>query len=276
MDRGHASTGMPIKLSALVAALLCAATVRAQMPPLAGIAHEAFRVSDLDSSRDFYHKLGFEQAFEFADPGKPAVAFIKINDRQFIELYARLDNSQDLGLMHFCFEADDIAAVHDAYAARQLNPTAAKKARAGNLLFVMHDPEGQLLEYTQYLPGSLHSLDRGKHLGAERISERLLGGATLVHDLAAEHAFYISKLGFESRSADGNRLLLPGGSGDEVNLEAASATSKSAIMFAVEDSKQTARALRRRGFAVQTNHESVSITGPDGILVIFRQARKKK
>jgi len=38
-------------------------------PTLAGIAHVAFRVSDIAKSREFYQQLGFEQSFEFNDPG---------------------------------------------------------------------------------------------------------------------------------------------------------------------------------------------------------------
>jgi catechol 2,3-dioxygenase-like lactoylglutathione lyase family enzyme len=150
----------------LVFGLVCTLNLFAQSPDLVGVAHVAFRVDDLQKAREFYQKLGFEQAFEFSDAGKTSVAFIKINDRQFIELYPRTDPSQPGGLMHICFEANHIQAVHDAYVKQGLQPTEVKKARAGNLLFVMHDPEGQLLEYTQYLPGSLHSESRGKHLGS--------------------------------------------------------------------------------------------------------------
>jgi catechol 2,3-dioxygenase-like lactoylglutathione lyase family enzyme len=64
--------------------LVCALPLRAQNTGLVGIAHVAFRVRDYEKSRTFYQKLGFEQAFEFADPGKPSVSFIKINDHQFL------------------------------------------------------------------------------------------------------------------------------------------------------------------------------------------------
>jgi Dihydrodipicolinate synthetase family len=53
----------------------------------------------------------------------------------------------------------------------------------------MHDPEGQLLEYAQYLPDSLHSLDRGKHLGEHRISQYLWKATATVQDITAERTF---------------------------------------------------------------------------------------
>ena len=79
-----------------------------------------------------------------------------------------------------------------------LQPTEPKKARAGNLLFVMHGPDDQLLEYTQYMPESLHSLDRGKHLG-DRISSHILEATTPVRDLGGERAYYTDKLGIQKR-----------------------------------------------------------------------------
>src|SRR5215831_9642071 len=82
---------------------------------LDGIAHVAFRVSDLSVSREFYRKLGFEQAFEFNDAGGTTVSYMKVNDRQFIELYRRTSDSQPLGLMHICFETSDMDGLHAEY-----------------------------------------------------------------------------------------------------------------------------------------------------------------
>ena len=87
----------------------------AQSTDLTGIAHIALRVNDLDKSRDFYHKLGFEQGFEFSDNGKISVAYLKVNDRQFIELIPRTSDSQPGGILHTCFEVADIESLHKAY-----------------------------------------------------------------------------------------------------------------------------------------------------------------
>src|SRR5882724_10155913 len=163
--------------------LLSALNVYAQSTDLTGIAHIAFRVNDLQKSRDFYHVLGFEQAFEFRDAGKTSVAYIKVNDRQFIELIPRTSDSQPGGILHKCFEVADIESLHEAYVERGLQPTESKKARAGNLLFVMYGPDNQLLEFTQYLPESLHSQDHGKHLSPRRISPHMLAATTGVKDL---------------------------------------------------------------------------------------------
>jgi len=243
----------------------------AQNSDLAGIAHVAFRVRDYEKSRTFYEKLGFEQAFEFADPGKPSVSFIKINDHQFIELYEGGKDTQP-GLTHICFETSDIESLRRAYLNHGLQPTETKKILAGNLLFAMHDPEGQLLEYTQYLPGSLHSLDQGKHLGQHRISEHLLQSSTSAQDAAAERAYYTSTLGFEANSAS-DELRLPGKSEDSIKIQSKAQASKPRILFAVKNFRKAGHDLRSRGLNVQKQRKAVSIVDPDGTLIVLTSQR---
>ncbi len=73
-----------------VFALACSATLIAQPPPpnqgIIGIAHIAFRVSDLDREVVFLGKLGYQESFTIANAGKTTESFIKINDHEFIEL----------------------------------------------------------------------------------------------------------------------------------------------------------------------------------------------
>lgn len=256
--------GLVIAALAIVSAL----NVHAQSTDLTGIAHIALRVNDFQKSRDFYQILGFEQAFEFTDNGKISVAYIKVNDRQFIELIPRTSDSQAGGILHTCFEVADIEPLHKAYLARGLQPTEPKKARAGNLLFVMHGPDDQLLEYTQYMPESLHSLDHGKHLG-ERISTHLLQATTPVRDLAGERAYYTDKLAFKSASQDGNEMYIAGSSGDKVELQVSTPTTKPRVLFTVPNVGRAVHELRKRGFKVQKSHHAVSVTDPDGAVIVF-------
>jgi catechol 2,3-dioxygenase-like lactoylglutathione lyase family enzyme len=202
-------TRMRMAILAVLVALFCAPQLRAQTPPLVGIAHVAFRVADLGKSQDFYRALGFQQAFEFTDAGKTSVVFIKINDHQFIELYPRTEESESLGLAHVCFETTVLESVRSEYLKQGLKPSEIEKGRAGNMLFDLLDFEGQLLEYIQYLPGSLHSLDRGKHLGGHRISQHLLEVGIPVRNVAAERTFYTTNLGFEHSGPAEAKLRLP-------------------------------------------------------------------
>lgn len=249
--------------------LLCPLHLCAQSPDLSGIAHVAFRVNDLDKSREFYHTLGFDQAFEFTDAGKTSVAYIKVNDRQFIELIPRTSDSQPGGILHTCFEAADIESVHKAYVERGLQPTEPKKARAGNLLFVMHGPDGQLLEYTQYMPESLHSLDRGKHLGEHQISRHMFQASTSVRDIAAERTFYTTKLPFKDARSGGTELYIAGNSGDKIELQSDSPATKPRVIFAVKNIRNTTKDLRGRGLSVQKGAHTVFVTDPDGAVIAF-------
>jgi len=246
--------------------------LRAQSSNLDGIAHVALRVADLEKSRRFYESLGFEKAFEFAESGKATELFMKINDRQFVELYPRTQDSQAMGLMHVCYEVNDIESLRAAYLKQALNPPEAKKFRAGNLLFVLRDPDGQIVEYTQYLPGSLHAEDKGKHLGEHRLSTRLQAVVSPVKDAGAEQAFYVDKLGFKSISGNRNRLVLSGASGDELGLEPQAKHAQ--LVFSVEQEKPVAEGLKQRGLHPATMADGLTVNDPDGTIIVFRALRR--
>jgi catechol 2,3-dioxygenase-like lactoylglutathione lyase family enzyme len=241
-----------------------------QSVALSGIAHVAFHVPDIAKTSDFYQRLGFEQAFAFSKDGKTVQAFIKINDLQFIELYPLTRKDPQAGFMHLCFEGSDLVQLHAAYQLRGLTPTEVRKAHAGNLLFTMVGPENQNIEYTQYLPGSLHSGDRSKHLGKDRLSEHLKTVAVNMQDTAAAEAFYIDKLSFQPASSnDRSDLLLPGPSGESVLLRSSDNRALPDLIFQIHSIRRTAKDLKKRGFALRVTGEGVYVTDPDGTLIEF-------
>src|ERR1700744_1233026 len=237
--------------------LFFSATLANPQPPapttLAGIAHVALRVSDLNRSRDFYQKLGFEQAFAFTKDGATTEVFLKVNDRQFLEMYRQQQPPQEIGFMHVCFESTDLEELNRAYRARDLTPTPVKRAGAGNLLFTMEGPEKQNIEYTQYMPGSLHSNDQGKHLGAGRISKQIIGVSITFNDPNAAEGFYTQKLGFRPLQRFGAivriALQLPGPPLEVVQLAPAGADF--AIYFPVTNLRDTAARLHTLGLPVE-------------------------
>jgi catechol 2,3-dioxygenase-like lactoylglutathione lyase family enzyme len=244
----------------------------AQIPPpttLAGIAHVAIRVSDLKRSHDFYQKLGFAQAFILSKDGATTEAFFKINDRQFIEMYPQQQPAQEAGFMHLCFESTDLEALNRAYLARSLTPTPVKRAGAGNLLFTMVGPEQQNIEYTQYMPGSLHSKDKGQHLGASRLSTEIFGVSLRMEDPVAARAFYEQMLGFhESRNALEPGLiplLLPGTSGEVVEIT----PNPDQILFSVASLRHAAAQLNALHIAFQKQSSMLTIQDPDGTRIGF-------
>lgn len=269
--------GSPLagRVRTVVAIAFCAIAAHAcwaQVPNLTGVAHVALRVSDLKKSRDFYQKLGLQQAFQFEERGNVTQVFIKINDRQFIELYPRSQDGQSTGLMHVCYETNHIEEVRNAYLKAGLSPSEVKKARAGNFLFVLHDPEGQLVEYTQYLPGSLHFEDRGKHLGEHRISKQLRSVTIPVKDVSAEGLFYVEKLGFQQTATDGERVAVsvPGENGTLFFARA----SKAQLWLPVQSTRRLEARLHKAGLTGQTQTDEMVVRDPDGNEIIFQKARK--
>jgi catechol 2,3-dioxygenase-like lactoylglutathione lyase family enzyme len=203
-----------------------AAAPTPQILAMNGIAHIAIRVKDIATSVAFYNKLGFEQAFvNTAKDGSVSQAFLKINDKQFIELYPVTANDPQVGFLHLCFEGADLNALHDVYAAEGLAPIAVRKAAAGNLLFTIKGPEQpafpQNIEYTQYMPDSRHSKDIGQHLGTDRVADKMTIVSLAMQNPASARAFYLAKLGFTVDPANLARLYLPGTSGQQVELVAA-------------------------------------------------------
>src|SRR5271165_3088634 len=228
-----------MRATSLVPSLLCAALAWAQPANQAGIAHVAFRVADLEAARGFYNKLGFEQFFEMKQGERTTEAFLKVNDHQFIELYPQTDPSQPIGLMHVCYESGNLDALHAEHIKRGLTVSEVKKAGAGNLLMTMKDPEGQTIEYTQYMPGSRHFEDRGKHLGTNRVAQTIVGATAPARNASAVRSFYVEKLGFtQIGQAIPARLRMPGESGQQLDIVASGPGVKPGIQFGVADPAQ--------------------------------------
>jgi catechol 2,3-dioxygenase-like lactoylglutathione lyase family enzyme len=242
-------------------------------PPFNGIAHVAIRVHDLAASVDFYQKLGFEQAFDLRKNDIPYESFIKINDHQFIELYPTTERDPATGFLHLCFEGIDLNAIHDNYLGRGLTPTTVRKAGAGNLLFTMAGPPQpagpQNIEYTQYMPGSLHSNDLGKHLGSDRVADKLIAVALAMNDTGAARDFYINQLHFKPIAGDQMVMHMPGDSGQEVEIVAATLGTQARLTLQSENLSKAARTLHKEGIAATKNGATLTVKDPDGNVLLL-------
>jgi len=269
-----------LSLLTVALAVSCAAqepaTAPSQVTNLAGIAHAAISVADLDTSRAFYAKLGFEEAFFMSHDGKTTQSFIKVNDRQFIELYPKRKPDDPAGFMHICFESTAIEALNSAYAARGLTPIPVRRAAAGNLLFTMKGPEKQNIEYTQYMPGSKHTNDRGLHLGEHRVADQIVAMGIEMQDTAAAVAYYKEKLDFKPGHAlqPGQTWLeLPGLPSQQVEIVQHAPGTAFKFYFSVPDLKRTAAQLKSLEIPVQKQNKALWIQDPDGNRIIFVKLR---
>jgi catechol 2,3-dioxygenase-like lactoylglutathione lyase family enzyme len=265
-------------------------TVPASSPAMNGIAHIAIRVKDMNASVDFYHKLGFDHPFDRKTGDVVTQSFIKINDRQYIEIYPVTPRDPQIGFLHLCFEGTDLNALHDFYVAEGLTPISVRTAGAGNLLFTMKGPEQpsgpQNIEYTQYMPASFHSKDFGQHLGPDRVGDTMIVVALSMQDPAAARTYYLQKLGFSPSPAGPNRLDLPGKSGESVEIVPASELGpRSSIILSTPDIEKSAAQLKRqqvafnRAAASSTGNgktrtvDMISVTDPDGNIIRIAQTK---
>ena len=263
------------------ALLISLAATAQQTPPLAGIAHVAIRVKNLATAIAFYQSLGFEQAFDLRKNDIPYESFIKINDHQFIELYPTTDKEPQPGFLHLCFEGDDLEAIHSDYLSHGLNPTEIRKAGAGNLLFTMPGPAQpigpsgaaipQNIEYTQYLPGSLHSNDAGKHLGPNRIADRILGVALNMADIESAESFYLNDLSFKPLPGRQNIMHLPGNSGEEIEIMPTVLGLRARIILETSNLGRVGRHLGHEHIKFNKSDEFLSFADPDGNLIFIQQ-----
>ena len=252
-------------------AILSAATLNGQTGQITGIGHIAYRATDLDKEVAFFQKLGFEQAFTNVSPeGKVTESFIKVNDRQFIEVYPPGATSEEMGWMHVCYESGDLNALFAALDAHGLKPSPVRKAGAGNLLVVLKDPEGRVTEFTQYLPGSRHTLDKGKHLGEHRVSELMAGFELPVPDLEVARKFYVSGMGFDARDGrNGLRFTTAGAPNMRIQIRTATGDAKPSTIFRVADVAATTKQLQAAGLNATQERNRVTVADPDGNLFAF-------
>src|SRR4051794_28834512 len=88
-------------------------------PKITGVAHVAFFVKDIEKARTFYRDLlGYEEPFSLKNSdGSLSLTFIKVNDRQYIELFPEQKAGSDR-LNHISIETDDAEAMR-AYLAKK-------------------------------------------------------------------------------------------------------------------------------------------------------------
>jgi catechol 2,3-dioxygenase-like lactoylglutathione lyase family enzyme len=163
------------------------------------VAHLAVFVSNSAASRAFYQDLlGFEESF--AVPGtatSPPRGFVKINDRQWIELIDA-PTAGEGQLDHVALYTADAEGRRQYLARRGVQvPEATAAGPTGDRTFTLADPDGHRVEFAEYRAESRTGQDAGAHLPRTRISDRALHVGILVGDLARATSFYGGILGFE-------------------------------------------------------------------------------
>jgi catechol 2,3-dioxygenase-like lactoylglutathione lyase family enzyme len=191
-------------LAGVLTASFLASSILAQdspaRPKVLGLAHMALDVSDLAKARTFYEEfLGFDEepfTLKKAD-GSERIVFIKINDQQYLELFAE-DPKTDGRLNHLSIYTDDADRFRGYLAAHGVKvPATVGKGQTGNKNFNIKDPDDHTVEVVEYQPDSWTARESGKHMPATRISSQIMHAGFLVGDLDKSTQFYDGILGFK-------------------------------------------------------------------------------
>jgi catechol 2,3-dioxygenase-like lactoylglutathione lyase family enzyme len=192
-----------------IAGQRAAARADVARPKITGVAGIAVRTKDMAAARTFYSTiLGLDEAFAVKNPlGGTDLTTFKINERQYVYVAPDLKNDADSRLLYVSFETADARALRAYLASRGVTvPAALEPDPQGNLTLMVKDPEGNDVQFIQYLPGSLHARHTGEFLSPRRLSTEALHVGYRIHDAAAMDAFYQKILGY--------RLMWKGGSND--------------------------------------------------------------
>ena len=171
----------------------------------------AVYVSDLGKSRAFYKDfLGFDEPFSLKrKDGTDRIAFIKINDHQYLELFAEAPKN-DGQLNHISIYTDDALRMRDYLASRGVKvPEKVGKGQTGNYNFNIKDADDHTVEIVEYQPDSWTAREAGKYVPKTRISDHMMHVGFLVSSLDAAMKFYRDILGFQEfwRGSGSGRTL---------------------------------------------------------------------
>ena len=191
-----ARIGLAVRAAAVavaVCAFVSASAGAADRPPLVGVSHIAFHVSDVAKARAFYGGLlGYDEIAGKASPDGRVRFWI--NGRQYVEIVPGLVAGSDDRLDHVAFETTDLDALR-AYLDEKGLKSRVPAVEAGHAGLLVLDPDGHAVEF---VPHGAQSAAVGARatVGDRRVSARLLHIGLTVRDQGAADRFYKDVLGF--------------------------------------------------------------------------------
>ena len=189
----------PVFCVLVLAAL--AAGDEVKRPKITGVAHMALYVSDLAKARAFYEDfLGYAEpyALKKAD-GSDRIAFIKINEDQYLELFAEAPQHNDGQLNHISVATDDAQGMRDYLAvegrqgAREHSAWANRQPRISTSTIRTATPSRSSSTSRTAGPATRE----GNSCPDTRISTRVAHVGILIGPLERATKFYRDILGFQ-------------------------------------------------------------------------------
>jgi lactoylglutathione lyase len=186
-------------------------------PRIKGISQVALWVRDLGKARAFYEGyLGFDEP---KDPsGNSAITWLKVNDRQSIELFpVNADTPKDGdSLYHLSLEIDESRQMLAYLKFKGVKgpggkplPDIPPTGKLGNRNFFIEDPDGHIVEFTEFTETGQSALNVGMFLPTTRVAASMSHAGIISGNLEASLHFYRDILGFKEfwrGSSDGKTL----------------------------------------------------------------------
>jgi lactoylglutathione lyase len=167
-------------------------------PKILGIAHMAFYVTDFPATRAYYKDfLGFAEPYDLKnDDGTIGIAYIKVNDYQYLELFHQPPRGDGM-LNHIAFYTDNAEQLRRYLISRGIHaPAQVREGRTGDKSFTVKDPDGHTVEFVEYQSDGWAMKHRGKDMPATRVSHHIMHIGFTVGALARSRKFYGDVLGF--------------------------------------------------------------------------------
>lgn len=169
-------------------------------PRITGVAHIALYVKDIENTRQFYKDfLGYAEPYSLKnkDGNGLGLTFIKINDRQLIELFPEKTPEVNR-FFHFALETDDAEGMRLYLASKGFKvPNETPKGRIGNYNYFVTDPNGTVCEIVQYGRDGNTMKNVGADNPSTRISKRMSHVGFMVPNIDSAIKFYCDILGFK-------------------------------------------------------------------------------
>ncbi len=172
-----------------IASLALGGPAAPERPKITNVDHVAFYTTAPEGVTHFYHDvLGLSSASPL-EPGETLRFMIGV---QWVG-YSPAPDPQSLNRMdHVAFTTDDVAALQGYLAKKGVAvANAIQRWPDGSRSFRVKDPEGNSIEFVEHAKGEAQHKP-----GAEAVSRRMIHAGFVVHDRAAEDAFYKDTLGF--------------------------------------------------------------------------------
>ena len=202
------SAARPMNLATVFALIFLPLFALAQAehspPRLLGIAHVGAFVSNLDEARAFYvGALGFDEPFSVKrDDGTDGIAFMRVNDDQYLELFAH-DPKEGSRLSHFALRTTDIRLARSSLVFKGAKLAKdIRTGKTGDKFFTVMDPEDHFIEIVEYATNSWRERVKGRSLPPAEVSRHINYVGIQVRSMDAARRFYRDILGFREVTAD--------------------------------------------------------------------------